>query len=52
MSYRAAGQTGPTTPGSATMEWDEVAKRFTDPGPTGLLLDELKLGGWVAICPY
>jgi hypothetical protein len=34
------------------MNWDEVAERFTDPWTAGMLLDELGLGGWVAMCRY
>ena len=32
------------------MDWDDVAERFTDLWHAGTLLDELELGGWVAIC--
>jgi hypothetical protein len=34
------------------MDWDDSAERFTDPWAAGLLLDELELRCWVAMCLY
>jgi hypothetical protein len=49
----AAGAGRPPRPqGRTATDWDEVAERFTDPWTAGVLLDELELGGRVAMCLY